>query len=167
LVPFVVEFTADYPDVDTAPFDGYSLSIPAFVIDTVTNEPIPIITFTVGQAPDSFDISSVEAATTSNYTYDSGTGPTTITVHSKIVHVEVKRSRFAQALTISLLLVNWALTAASIYIMVLVVFRKERMDSVVLLLPVTIILTIPTLRSLYPGPLPLGIYIGKSRAPTS
>jgi len=165
LISFVAQYTADYPDVDTAPFDGYSLSVPAFVIDTVANEPIPIVAFTVGQAPDSFDISSVEVVTTSNYTYDSGTGPTTIAVHSKIAYIEVKRSRFAQALTISLLLVNWALTAASIYIVVLVVFRKERMNDAVLLLPVTIILTIPTLRGLYPGPLPLGIYIGKSRAP--
>jgi len=147
-----------------APFDAYSFSISAFVIEKATNESIPIVTFTAGEAPANFDVSSTEVETTNDYAYDSGTGPATINVHSKLVYIEAKRLRSAQILTMCLFLVNWALTTASIYIVVLVVFKRERMNDAVLLLPVTIILTIPTLRSLYPGLPPFGIYIGMSRA---
>jgi len=149
-----------------APFDTYSFNISAFVIEKATNVSIPIVTLTAGQAPNNFDISSVDAETTSNYTYDSETGPTTINAHSKIAHFKLKRSRSAQTLTICLFLVNWALTVGSVYI-VFTVFRGEETDDAVLLLPVTIVLTIPTLRSLYPGLPPFGIYIGKFRAPRS
>jgi len=154
----------DYSDTNVAPFDAYSLGTSVFAIDKATDESIPIVALTVGGATSSFDVSSTEVETTSNYTYDSGTGQTAINVHYKIAHIEVTRSRFAQALIMCLFLVNWALTTASIYIVVLVVFRREGMDDAVLLLPVTIILTIPTLRGLYPGSPPFGIYIGKSRA---
>jgi len=155
-----------FSDTDMAPFDAYSLSFFVFVIDEVTNEPIPIITFAVGEAPNNFELSSVEVETMSSYTYNSETGPTTIDVGSKVIRIKAKRTRFAQTLTMCLFLVNWALTAASIHI-VLVLFRKEGINDAVLLLPITIILTIPTLRSLYPGPLPFGILIGESRAPRS
>jgi len=150
-----------------APFDVYSLSVVMFMINKATNESVPIIAFTTGGAMDNFDISSIGAETTRNYTYDSGAGPTTINVDSKTVHIEAKRTRLVQAVTICLFLINWALTAASIYIVLLVVFGKEEMDDAVLLLPVTIILTIPTLRSLYPGLFPFGIFIGESQAPRS
>jgi len=157
----------DYFNTNVAPFDAYSLSTSVLVIEKATNESIPVVTFAVGEAPVNFGVSSIEVETINSYTYDSGTGPTTINADSRIAHIKVKRTRFARTLTICLFLVNWALTAASVYIVVLVVSRKEGMHDAVLLLPITIILTIPTLRSLYPGPLPFGILIGESRAPRS
>ena len=60
-----------------------------------------------------------------------------------------------------MLLINWALTIGSIYITFVVIFGKEKIDLAVLVLPVTIILTIPALRALYIGSPPYGIYIGK------
>jgi len=146
-----------------APFDTYLLNTLVFVIEKETNKSIPIVKLTAGQAPGNFGISSTEVKTASNYTYDSGTGPTTINVDSKIIRIEAKRSRFAQALTICLFLVSWTLATCSIYIVALVIFRREQMNDAVLLLPVTIALTIPTLRSLYPCSPPINISIGESR----
>lgn len=163
MAAFSLAHLVDYFNTNVAPFDTYSFSISAFVIEKATNEPVPIVILTAGEAPANFDVSSTEVETTNDYTYDSGTGPATINVHSKLVHIGAKRLRSMQILTMCLFLVNWTLTTASIYIVVLVVFGRERMNDAVLLLPVTIILTIPTLRSLYPGLPPFGIYIGKSR----
>jgi hypothetical protein len=77
---------------------------------------------------------------------------------------ETKRTRLAQAFTLCLLLVSWALTIGSIYITLLIVFRTEETDDAVLLFPVTIVLTVPTLRSLDTGSSPFGIVIGKYEA---
>jgi len=146
-----------------APFDVCSSSTVVLVIERATNRPIPIVTIMTGRAPENFDMSSVEVDTMRNYTYDSDTGPTTISVASRIVHMEARRSRFTRALTMCLFLVNWALTTCSIYITVLVVFRRVNTNDGILFLPVTIVLTIPALRILYPSSPPLGIFIGKSR----
>ena len=154
----------DSVDTNMAPFDVCSSSALIFVIEKATNEPVPIIALIAGRAPENFDMSFVEVETISNYTYDSETGPTTINVSSRIVHMEARRSRFTRALTMCLFLVNWALTTCSIYITVLVVFRRVEKHDGTLFLPVTIILTIPTLRDLYPSSLPFGIFLGKTRA---
>ena len=157
-------FARDF-NTDMAPFDVYSLSILAFVIEKGTNKSVPIIKFTASQAPDNFTISFTEMEMTTSYTYDSETGPTTIPVDSRLVHVEARRSRFARAFTMCFFLVNWTLTVGSIYI-VLVVFRRG-VDDADLVFPITLVLTIPTLRGLYPGSPPIGIFIGKPRAPVS
>jgi len=166
LAIFSYYHSAEYLNAIMAPFDTYTFSILAFVIDKGSNQSVPIVTFTASQAPNNPNISSVEVETTSNYTYDSETGPATIIVDSRLVHIEATRSWFARALTMCLFLVNWALTVGSIYI-VLVIFGRGGIDDAVLLLPVTIILTIPTLRNLYSCPLSFGIFIGKPRAPRS
>ena len=61
-----------------------------------------------------------------------------------------------------LLLINWALALGSTYVTVVVVVRRDKVHDGVLLLPVTIILTIPTLRGLFVGSPPFGIYLGRS-----
>jgi len=164
LVTFGYMHEVDYLDTDIVPFDVHLLGVSMFVIEKETNQSIPIVTLTTGRAPGNFDLSSTEVETTRNYTYDSDTGPTTINVNARIAQIEAKRSRFPQALTMCLFLVNWTLTVGSIYIVVLVIFGRGGINDAVLLLPVTIILTIPTLRSLYPGSPPFGVFIGKSRA---
>lgn len=164
LTAFEVTHALDYFTTYAAPFDIYSLTIFAFAIEKATNRPIPIITFAAGQAPSGFIISSTEEVTMNNYTYDSGTGPTMIEVQSRAAYIELRRSQFVLAFTICLLFINWALTVGSIYITLVVAFKKEGKNDTVLLLPVTIMLTIPTLRSLYGGSPPFGIFIGKSWA---
>jgi len=154
----------DYLNRNMVLFDVYSFSVLAFVIEKETNRSVPIVTLAAGQAPDNFHVSSTEVETTTTYTYDSEAGPTTIDVDSRTIRIQVKRSRSAQALTMCLFLVNWALATGSIYIVLFTIFRREEINEAVLLFPVVTILIIPAPRSLYPGSPPFGIFIGKSLA---
>ena len=145
------------------PFDAYTLSVLAFVIEKTTNNSVPIITFAACDRSDNFVFSSTEKLMNSTRNYDPGTGSITEEVYSSLAEIKAKRSHLAQAFTMCLLLINWALTLGSTYVMLVVVVQREKMPEGVLLLPVTIVLTIPTLRSLYVGSPPFGIYIGGSK----
>ena len=149
--------------VDMIPFDAYSLAVFVFVIEKATNSSTPVVAFIAPDSPDNFVISSTEEVAMNNYTYDSWTGPTVVEVQSSVVSIEVGRSQFARAFTMCLLLINWTLTIGSIYVVLVVAIRDGGKNDTVLLLPLTIILTIPTLRDLYVGSPPFGIFIGKSR----
>jgi len=150
--------------LDMAPFDTYHSTTTMFAIEKATNESVPIVTFAASGRPKNFVVSSENSESLSNYTYDSGTGPTTVEVESGVTYITVKRSRLARAFTLCLLLINSALTAGSVYVTVLVLTTKEKINDGILFFPVTVVLTIPTLRSLYPGSHPFGLYIGRSRA---
>ena len=145
------------------PFDTYWFTSSAFVIEKATNTSVPIITFTAGEGPDNFVVSSTEEYTKNIFTYNSGAGPTTVEVQSKVILVETKRSQLSKAFTMCLFIINWSLTVGSVYITValLVVPRKKEMEAAVFLLPVTVVLTVSALRSLYVGSPPFGIFIGK------
>ena len=158
---FEVDHNIDYPLPDMVPFDTYGFTATVFVIEKGANKSVPIAGFTAGEATDNFVISSSGFHTKNHFTYDSGAGPATTDVKSAVIEIIARRSKLAQAFTLCLLLINWALTTASIYITVLVVSRKEKVEAAVLLLPVTIVLTIPTLRNVYVGSPPFGVYIGE------
>jgi len=166
LTAFNTDHATDLFITENVPFDAYSLAVSVFVIEKATNSSMPIIKFAVGDALDNFVTSSIEdrAVLMSPFVYDSGTGPTEISARSSVVDILVEKSQFAQALTLCMFIINWALTVGSVYITLVVVFRKEGKSDAILLLPITIILTIPTLRNLYVGSPPFGVLIGKSRA---
>ena len=142
------------------PYDSYTLIALVFIVEKATNASVPIITFAAGEGTDNFVVSSTQTPTKSNYTYDPGTGPTTVEVGSAIAEIWVRRSMLAKAFTISLALINTALAIGTAYITLLVVIKREKMKGSLLLLPVTVVLTIPALRGLYVGSPPFGIYIG-------
>jgi len=148
---------------DVAPFDTYALTATVFVIEKATNSSAPIIAFAVGEGSNNFVVSSNSRPTRSSYTYNPGTGPATVEVQSSAMYITVRRSQLAQAFTVCLLLINLALTAGSVYVTILVLTRRERINEGIILFPVTVVLTIPALRNLYPGSPPFGIYIGRSR----
>ena len=154
----------DYVALDTVPFDAYVLKTFVFVIDRATNKSVPILRFASGEGPDNFVLSSVGGQTNNTWTYDPGTGPTTVVVESSWIEIVVKRSQLAQAFTVCLLLANAALTAGSVYVTLLVTIRREGVNDALLLLPVSTILTIPALRGLYAGSPPFGIYLGTPMA---
>jgi len=146
-----------------APFDTYDLAATVFVTEKATNISVPIIAFAAGGGSNNFVVSSDNLRSPSSYTYDSGTGPTDV----EVIYITVRMSRLAQAFTTCLLLINLALTVGSVYVTVLVLIRREQIPEGIFLFPVTVVLTIQTLRSLYPGPPPFGIYISRSQAPGS
>lgn len=157
----------DYWVQSVVPFDWYQFDASVFVIEKATNKSVPIIAFTAGDGPDNSVVSSTSEPTESWFTYDNGMGPNTIVASSSVVSVIIKRSWLAQAFILSMFLVNWALTLGSVYITLLIVTKKTKIDPVVLLFPVTLVLTIPTLQNLYVGSPPFGIYIGQYRAVVS
>ena len=75
--------------------------------------------------------------------------------------MEAKRSLLTQAFTVCLLVINSALSIGSAYVTFLAVVRKGAVNDAVFLFPVTVVLTIPALRGLYPGSPPFGIYLGR------
>ena len=160
---FEVDHTVDTFSPDMVPFDTYSISVVAFVIERATNNSVPIVTFAACEGSDNFFISSVGTSMISTRHYDPGTGPTTAEVYSSVAQITAIRSQLAQAFTMCLLFINWALALGSGYVTFVAVVAKEKVNEGVLLLPVTIVLTIPTLRSLYVGSPPFGIYLGGSQ----
>ena len=165
LTMFEVEHHIQFFDSGFAPFDAYYFDVIGFVIEKATNKSVPILSFAAGEGPDNFHVSSHEHSTPSMYTYDPGTGPTTVEVDSHIVYVRTTRSLIAKVFTMCLLAINVALALGSTYVtFVVFIKRGEGVHDGVLLLPVTIILTIPALRSLYVGSPPLGIFFGRSQA---
>jgi hypothetical protein len=91
LTVFDVDHDIDISTMPMAPFDAYSLTVSAFAIENATNRSVPIITFAAGEAPNNFVVSSVETETKGNYTYDSGTGPTTVEVQSSVIDIEANK----------------------------------------------------------------------------
>jgi len=156
---FPVEHLLDEYDEYMAPFDAFYLNVFAFAIEKATNWSIPIVTLTNGDVPNGFAVYFTEQRLWSNYTYNPGTGPITIEAQASMAYIEARRSQPVQALTMCLLIINWALTISSVYITLVVVFGREVKSDTIPLLPVTNILTIPTLRNLYGGSPPFGIFI--------
>ena len=165
MTTFDVEHHIDFFDSGFAPFDSYYLEIIGFAIEKATNKSVPITNFVAGEGPDNFLVLSDDDPATNIYTYDPGTGPMTVVADSRIVDVRVTRSLIAKVFTLCLLIVNVALALGSTYVTLVVITRRgEGVHDGVLLLPVTIILTIPALRALYVGSPQLGIFTGRSQA---
>ena len=146
---FNVDHDLEFITQDMIPFDAYLLIALVFVIEKATNKSLPIVT----DGASGFVISSSETQAKNNWTYNSGAGPTTVEVRSSLIQIAVKRSQLARAFTcaVCLIIINSALTISSAYVTFLAVVRREAVNDTVLLLPVTLVLVIPALRSLYPG----------------
>ena len=110
---FQMDHDIDYPSPDMAVLDGYTFAASAYVLEKATNKSVPIAAFAAREKVDNFVISPILRCARNNFTNDSGTGP------------------------ITMLLTNWALTIGSIYITLLVVSEKYKMDPGFVLLPVT------------------------------
>ena len=164
---FDVEHTLDYELRDVVPFDLYTFRASVFVIDKATNKSVPIVAFAAGYGPDYFVVSSTSEPMENWFTYDNGTGPNTVGVMSSMATVEIKRSQLSKAFVMCMFIVNWALTITSVYITLLVLVGVAKRDPTILVFPATLVLTIPTLRNLYVGSPPFGIYIGQHRVVVS
>jgi len=144
-----------------APNDWYTFSAFVFAIEKTTNASIPIITFEIGSSgPGDFCTTSEVVPTNNEFTYDTGSGPTTVEIKSHTIYASIGRSIPARALTYSMFGINWLLAVCSI-ITTSVTYNRVRGEGEVgiALLPVTVILTIPTIRSVYVGSPPFGIYL--------
>ena len=174
-IPAFLEFSQDHrldiyagsiyiaPPMDTrhwfdqpilAPYDVYVLDTEAFVIDTATNQSLPILKFSAADPTDNFFADDqIDWDTESTFNGQR--------VPSKHLQIRIKRSSLSKIFTIILLLVNWFLTAGCLRITLLSVVGHEELGEGTLLLPITVILTIPALRALYVGSPPFGEHLEK------
>jgi len=135
----------------------------AFVVESSTNKSIPITTFAVGDGdygPVDFTTTSVELETRNNFTYNTEGGPITVEVESRAVLATTRRSNNARVLTFAMFAINWILTLGSVAIALVSLLRRGEVNDGVAFLPVTVILSIPTIRGLYVGSPPFGTPIG-------
>ena len=145
------------------PLDQCYFTTFAFVIESSTNKSIPITLFAVGDSADGpvdFTTTFFEVETRNNFTYSTEDGPVTVEVESRTMLTTTKRSNNARALTFSMFAINWILTLGSVAIALVVFRRRGEVKDGVAFLPITIILSIPTIRSLYVGSPPFGIVLG-------
>ncbi|KAF9644675.1 hypothetical protein BDM02DRAFT_3190381 [Thelephora ganbajun] len=141
----------------TAPFDRYVLSAFVFVIDTATNQSVSITRFASADPLNHFITHFTDAPTTNKFTYDAGRGPATVDVESRALELDVRRSLRSRGFTMCMWVINWALTSGTVYITLVVLVNTEKMSDGVLALPITVILTIPTIRGLYVGTQPFDV----------
>ena len=177
-IPNFMEFTQDHrlavyagaiyiaPPVDTrhwfdqpilAPYDDYVFDVEAFVIDPATNQSLTILKLSAADPTDNFYADN-QADWETEITFNDERVP------SRHLQMRIKRSFLSKIFTIVLLLVNWFLTVGCLRITLLSVVGHKEMGESVLLLPITVILTIPALRELYVGSPPFGVYFRKSIA---
>lgn len=106
-----------------------------------------------------FTTTFVEVQTRSNFAYDTKYGPVTVEVDSRTALATIKHSNCARALAFSMFAINWILTLGSVGITLIVFKRRGEMKDGVAFLPVIVVLSTPTIRGLYVGSPPFGIYI--------
>ena len=144
-----------------APFAQYNFAAFAFVIDKATNKSIPITVFAIGDpGPTDFDMRSTEVLAHNNFTYNATGGPATVEVESHIMLGTITHSLHAAALIFLMFLLCWGLCLWSMYIAWTVSRRGLEAKDGVAFLPITLIFSVPTIRSIYMGSVPFGVFLG-------
>ena len=128
-----------YSEQLVTPFDRYSLRTFAAAVDPTTNLSVRIARLAVTSPLNSFEVRSHDADTT---------GPAPFLV-LRSLKAMIKRSTISQMFTISLVIFNWFLTIGMIYTTGLVMFGMIEPNSAVALMPFSMMLAIPAVRSLY------------------
>ena len=146
------------------PFERYGFHASAFAIDPLTNQSVQLAMFGIADTPSDYIIRSYDTVGTTKFTYESGDGPVTTEVESRMLRAEIERSAIAKAFMICLFSGNWAATVGSVYTTALVVFGKLEANSMIATLPFSTLVVIPTIRSLYTSSSPLGFSVGKPRS---
>ena len=144
-----------------APFVRYKFVAFVFVIDKATNKSIPIIGFIIDDpGPTNFKTLYNDTPARNNFTYNAATGPVTAEVESHIMTGEIVYSFHATALIFFMFLLCWALCLWSMHIARTVSKRGLEAKDGATFLPITLIFSVPTIRSLYLGSLPFGVFLG-------
>ncbi|KAF9785341.1 hypothetical protein BJ322DRAFT_825903 [Thelephora terrestris] len=158
--PFNMELDALNSDQYYFPEDGCLFGAMIFVLDEATNKSVPIIDLELGSfGPGDFSTESFMQEASLKIVYDAGSGPTAEWVQAYHIYVAIRRSLRARAITYSMFMINWILTFFSIITTSVMFNRRRGIKDSVALLPITVILTIPAIRSLYVGSPPYGIHL--------
>ena len=86
-------------------------------------------------------------------------------VDARYLSMRFRRILLTKFFVMTLFIVNWFLTGAVLYITIAADHGKP-MDASILVLPLSVVLTIPALRALWAGAPAFGILLGTSDLPT-
>jgi len=145
------------------PFDSYTLRTLATAIDPTTNRSVRIARFTVASPVGSFVVLSHDTDASKSVLNEKGS--LVSHVGSRVLNIEIRRSKISRVFTLSLTVLNWLLVIGSIYITALVSSGKMEASNGLALLPFSMLVTIPAVRSLYAEPPPLSTSFGALRIP--
>lgn len=149
---------ADYYDQQYAyPFELYRLVTVFVVLDHATNQSLPILSISAVDQVKNLVATSADWSTSS----PNPTNAADARVPSRSLCLYLKRPTFLKAFVVTLFCINWFLTAAVVYVTVTTLWGKEVSESVVLL-PVSVILTIPGTRALWVGAPAFGMWLNIS-----
>lgn len=128
------------------PFETYYLSTNFIALSSDTNASLPILSLSPLDSTDSFWPALVtQHATVINAT---SAGATDSPAPGRHVRIMFRRTTLTQFFVIAMLAVNWGLTLVVVYITVSAANGREVSESI-LVLPLSVILTIPSLRALW------------------
>lgn len=133
------------------PFDTYYLGSSVTARRSDTNESLPILTYHPVDSTNNFAPYVLED--TDTFTEPNGTA-----VHNRYMRMEFSRTSFTQFFVMSLFIVNWSLTAIVLYI-TLSANEGNDVGESILLLPLSVIVTIPGLRALWVGAPAFGLLL--------
>lgn len=127
------------------PFDGYQLGTTISARDSSTNASLPLL----GVRPIS-STNNFNPALRFDVASETRDATTNDTVASRTMEMAFTRTGFARTYVMTLFLLNWALAAVCVWITVSACCGQEVTEGI-LLLPISVILTIPALRALWDG----------------
>lgn len=141
------------------PNDCYFFSAFAFIIEKATNDSVPTAFGVDNSGSNDFAAQSYGQASRNHFSHIISGEQTTGEVESVTMDFLITRSKRAKALTYFMLVVNWLLTVGAMVTTALTFSRRGKLKDGIALVPLMLILTIPTIRNFYPGAPPLGIFL--------
>ncbi|KAI0341744.1 hypothetical protein BDW22DRAFT_1429857 [Trametopsis cervina] len=139
----------------TYPFDTYYLHTTLTAIDSTTNNSSPLLSISPVDSTNNFDPFILQTNVIHSKPPVQGLNNT---VESRYVRIALHRTILTQFFVMSLFITNWALTGVVLYITICANDGMPMQPSI-LVLPLTVTLTIPTLRALWIGAPAFGLLL--------
>jgi len=155
---FNIEHDIKWGNEFYTPNDNYVFLVPFLAIERATNKSVPIFNLACGGVGSDFIAPSKMGVTRPKFTYETANGSTTVGFESRALEVKIRRSTRAKMLTFSMFAINWILVSCSVITTSLFFSPKRDVKEGFALLPLTVILTIPSIRALYSGSPSFGIF---------
>jgi len=142
-------FDAEY----SFPWETYNLATTFVAVNHKNNTVLPILRVAPVDSANDFSPAFLDWPSTIPF---NGTAEAT----SRSMYLFLKRTPLAKAFSVTIFAVNWLLTGLVVFVTVVAFQRsKERMPDALLLLPVTVILIVPSLCALMAGSPAFGILL--------
>ncbi|PSR77115.1 hypothetical protein PHLCEN_2v8060 [Hermanssonia centrifuga] len=125
------------------PFDTYIVDTSFVALASDTNQSLPILSLSPADSTDNFSPYIIQQWSTRINT-------TGTEVDGRYLQMGFRRTVLSQFFVVVLFVVNWGLTLVVLFITIAAT-DGQKVDVSILILPVTVILTIPALRALWVG----------------